>query len=212
MPRVIRTSRARRPVAGCGASRALDRGGPSGRAGAGAGIGRRRVRPGAHPRLGAPPPARRPASGGRRRFQRLALAGEVGDHAVDASEREDAPNHGAGGDDQPQLAAVGQGPLVRPHQDAEPGRIAGLGGGHVHYERGAAAGRGFEENRPQPPGVAGIDIRGRRHHGVRKDAEPGFLRLSGLHQGRDGHRVCFGGSPDAGLRRRAVLHRRRARA
>ena len=84
--------------------------------------------------------------------------------------------------------------------------------GHVHYERGAAAGRGFEENRPQPPGVAGIDIRGRRHHGVRKDAEPGFLRLSGLHQGRDGHRVCFGGSPDAGLRRRAVLHRRRARA
>ena len=194
MPRVIRTSRARRPAAGRGPSRLLtgvghqaglvlapgSRGGRAAAAGAGPSAS---LWPG---KLGIT--RSMPVSAKTRRT--MALAG--------MTSRNSPPS--------------GQGPLVRPHQDAEPGRIAELGGGHVHHERGVAAGRGFEENRPQPPGVAGIDIRGRRHHGVRKDAEPGFLRLSGLHQGRDGHRVCFGGSPDAGLRRRAVLHWRRARA
>jgi hypothetical protein len=45
-----------------------------------------------------------------------------------------------------------------------------------------------------------------------KDAEPGFLPLSGLDQGRNGHPVWLGGFPDADPRRRVVRHRRRARA
>jgi hypothetical protein len=52
-----------------------------------------------------------------------------------------------------------------PHQDAQPGRIAELGAGYVHDEGGVPAGRGFEENRLQPAGVAGVDFLGRHHHG-----------------------------------------------
>jgi hypothetical protein len=63
----------------------------------------------------------------------LVEAGEVGDHAVDAGQREDAED-GRGGDSQQQFAAFGLSALVRRQQRMQPGRIAELGPGHVDHE------------------------------------------------------------------------------
>jgi hypothetical protein len=64
----------------------------------------------------------------------LVQAREVGDHAVNAGDRENAED-GSGGDDQQQLTALSLGALVRREQGMEPGGITELGPGHVDHER-----------------------------------------------------------------------------
>jgi hypothetical protein len=47
---------------------------------------------------------------------------------------------------------------------APAGGRAHAGAGHVHHERRVPTGGCFQQRRPQPVGVAGIDFPGRRHH------------------------------------------------
>jgi hypothetical protein len=91
---------------------------------------------------------------------------------------EDAQNGGAGGLDQPQLAAVGQSAVVRPHQGGQPGRIAELGAGQVHHERRVAAGGRFPQNRVQPVGVAVIGSAGAATTGTSLTISMGYSRLA----------------------------------
>jgi len=72
----------------------------------------------AHPwaRAGRPRPDR-----GRRLGQCLLQAGEMRDELIKASQGEDAGNRAVGGQDQPQVPALGESLLVRPHQDGQPG-------------------------------------------------------------------------------------------
>ena len=51
-----------------------------------------------------------------------------------------------------------------PHQDTQPGRSTQPGAGHVHHERRVPAAGCYQEDRPQPVGVTGVDFLGRRHH------------------------------------------------
>jgi hypothetical protein len=94
---------------------------------------------------------------------------EAGDEAVQAGQGEDAEHRAAGGHDQPQLAAFFQGPFVRPDQDAQAGRIAELGAGHVHHNRGMPAGACFEQNQAELIRGGDIDLGGRRYHGQAAD-------------------------------------------
>jgi hypothetical protein len=142
----------------------------------------------------------------------LVQAWEVGDHAVDAGEGEDAQNRRAGGDDQPQLAAVGQGAVVRPHQGAQPGRIAVLSAGHVHHERGVAAGGCFPQNRVQPVGVADIDFGGAATTGTPLTISMGYLAPGICATSRPGAQGMPGaGGLDGWWARRAIPELRTGR-
>ena len=106
-----------------------------------------------------------PDHGGGPGSQSLVQATEQGNDQVKASYGED-PGHGAvSGDDQPQLAAFGHRPFVRPDQDSKPGRIAEPGAGHVHHDRGVPAGSSVEENCPEVLGGCDVDLFWRRHQG-----------------------------------------------
>ena len=55
-------------------------------------------------------------------------------------------------------------PLVRSDQDAEPGRIAEPGVGHVHHDRGMPMSGRFEKPRPELGRGGDIDLGGGRYH------------------------------------------------
>ena len=61
-------------------------------------------------------------------------AGEVGDHLVDAGDLENA-QHSSGRHRQQHRTTLSKGPLVRIHQDTEPGGVTEPGPGHVDHER-----------------------------------------------------------------------------
>jgi hypothetical protein len=71
--------------------------------------------------------------------QCLLEGGEGGNHLVQAGQPEDTDNAAIGEQHQPQPAAFGQGPLVRPHRHCQPGRIAELGAGQIHHHGGVPA-------------------------------------------------------------------------
>jgi hypothetical protein len=85
--------------------------------------------------------------GGRLR-EGLIQGREVGDHAVNAGDREDAED-GRGGDSQQQFAAFGLGALVRRQQRMQPGRIAELGPGHVGHQDPVPVRGCLQQGRPQ---------------------------------------------------------------
>ena len=98
-------------------------------------------------------------------------AGEPGNEAAQADHAEDPQNAAAVGDDQPQPAAFGQGPLVRCHQRAEPLRITEPGAGHVHHDRRMPATARFQQDDPQLLSVADVDLFGRFYHGHAVDQQ-----------------------------------------
>ena len=88
----------------------------------------------------------RPVGGGLR--EGLVQAGEAGDDAVNAGDRENAED-GSGGDDQQQFAAFSLGALVRREQGMQPGGVTELGPGHVDHERAVPVRGRCAQSRPQ---------------------------------------------------------------
>jgi hypothetical protein len=88
---------------------------------------------------------------------------------VQAGQGEDPENGAVGGDDQPQRASFGQRAPVRPQQDAEPGRIAEPGAGHVDHDGGVPLTGGLQQDRAQLLGVGDVDLGGCCQHGQAVD-------------------------------------------
>jgi len=116
----------------------------------------------------------------------LLQAREVGDHAVDARDRENAQD-GSGGDDQQQLTALRLGTLVRREQGMKPGRITKPGPGHVGHERPVPVRGHLQQGRPQRVGVdAGYLTRTRTGRRVRCTVNRDSVFR---HSAQEGHRV-----------------------
>ena len=81
----------------------------------------------AHPGNSASRVTRSIGSGGRSWGQGLVQAAEPGDETAQADHGENPRNAAIGGDDQPQPAAFGQGPLVRSGQGRHAPRLGVLG-------------------------------------------------------------------------------------
>src|SRR2546430_2778841 len=94
---------------------------------------------GVHAGLEAPPRVRCPGGGGWCRYHGLVQAGEVGDHLVDAAEREHAQHHGTGGGGQPPTAALRPGAGGGRAPGAPPRPNAGKKGGGVQPPQSPAA-------------------------------------------------------------------------
>ena len=94
--------------------------------------------------------------GGLRGCQGLIEAGEAGDAAVKAGYGQDTDNGPAGGQDQPQLAAIVQGSLACRVQCLQPARIAEPGAGQVHHDGGMPVCGCSEKSRPEP--LRGVDV------------------------------------------------------
>jgi len=93
----------------------------------------------------------------RRVRQGLVQAREGADHAVDAGDRENAEDRGAG-DDEQQLAPFGLGALMRRQQGVQPARVAEPGQGHVGHQRPGPVRGGRQQGGAQFRGVGDVDL------------------------------------------------------
>ena len=91
----------------------------------------------------------------------LSQAGEARYRAVEAGQGEDTRNQAVRGDDQPQLAAVCLGQLVRSQQGMQPAAITEPGNGQIHHDRDIPQGGRGEENRAELVRGSDVNLRGR---------------------------------------------------
>jgi hypothetical protein len=91
----------------------------------------------------------------------LFQAGEARYRAVEAGQDEDTRNQAVRGDDQPQLAAVCLGQLVRSQQGMQPAAITEPGNGQIHHDRDIPQGGRGEENRAELVRGSDVNLRGR---------------------------------------------------